>query len=602
MRNQPDRKPLLLDEIDPPAAGRTGAVGRLLPAAVFLLAAVVLLAGGRAGLQLRTWAWEASTDIRFKWDIQNGLNWGGNLLAHAQRLAVETRPDATARDLTPAEYWAGYVSFYDHVVASAPDGNYGLDYAPLRLLTMSLWTRNVHAEFAEVRRFKDEYAPPLLTLNTAMGIASAAGALALTYFVLRRAGRSRHMSALGASIASVLLFTSPSMIADAHVWPQWDVWLLPGFLWGTFAAVRRHWLAAGVLVALAAMLKGQILFVAPLFVLWPLFRGQFTWALRFGVGFATGSAVVASPWLVADPLAELTPWLWLGGLLLAAGVLLAWPPQRRAHWTWWVAAAACVGLIVWPWLSGAHVGGLFPAIGLAAAVAAAPWLLRRNRPAVFAWLSAVFVAGVLFAADRYDGSWAWYQIGFAYPNVHYEVLAMGPTSNLPAILAQHFGWQLKDVVFTLPLGNLAPPFDVKMKTLLAVAYAVTLLLCGQAAAAHDRAASAGLLLAVGVPWLLAFTLLPQMHERYLVWAAWAGCCFAILGVGHLLLHAAVSLLAFVMIWHQLIAVSRQAEAFPMSFAAVQGSHPGIGWALVVLAGVALYMALVPPRQKASSTT
>ena len=56
------------------------------------------------------------------------------------------------------------------------------------------------------------------------------------------------------------------MILDAHGWPQWDVWILPFYLFAALAALKNRWFWCGCLLALGAMLKGQLLFVAPLFL------------------------------------------------------------------------------------------------------------------------------------------------------------------------------------------------------------------------------------------------------------------------------------------------------------------------------------------------
>jgi hypothetical protein len=67
------------------------------------------------------------------------------------------------------------------------------------------------------------------------------------------------------------------MILDAHGWPQWDVWIVPFYLLTALAASTKRWFWCGCLLAAGAMLKGQLLFVASFFVLWPL------WQKKMGV-------------------------------------------------------------------------------------------------------------------------------------------------------------------------------------------------------------------------------------------------------------------------------------------------------------------------------
>ena len=57
------------------------------------------------------------------------------------------------------------------------------------------------------------------------------------------------------------------MILDAHGWPQWDVWILPFYLFAALVALKNRWFWCGCLLALGAMFKGQLLFVVPFFVL-----------------------------------------------------------------------------------------------------------------------------------------------------------------------------------------------------------------------------------------------------------------------------------------------------------------------------------------------
>ena len=93
------------------------------------------------------------------------------------------------------------------------------------------------------------------------------------------------------------------MILDAHGWPQWDVWILPFYLFAALAALKNRWFVCGCLLATGAMFKGQLLFVAPFFVLWPLWQKRWNRALRVLAGFISTAALIASPWLLHTPAA-----------------------------------------------------------------------------------------------------------------------------------------------------------------------------------------------------------------------------------------------------------------------------------------------------------
>ena len=112
------------------------------------------------------------------------------------------------------------------------------------------------------------------------------------------------------------------MILDAHGWPQWDVWILPFYLFAALAALKNRWFVCGCLLATGAMFKGQLLFVAPFFVLWPLWQKRWNRALRVLAGFISTAALIASPWLLRTPAA------WIA-LLAVTGVSSLLSLQRQ---------------------------------------------------------------------------------------------------------------------------------------------------------------------------------------------------------------------------------------------------------------------------------
>src|SRR5262245_55744904 len=92
--------------------------------ALLACALVVLLV---AGAGLRRYTWEETTHLRFQRDIVNGFYWGGNTVSLGEELSPRE----------PASWGAfarGYLGLYDRVIDDTYEGNYGLDYPPLRLL------------------------------------------------------------------------------------------------------------------------------------------------------------------------------------------------------------------------------------------------------------------------------------------------------------------------------------------------------------------------------------------------------------------------------------------------------------------------------------
>ena len=176
------------------------------------------------------------------------------------------------------------------------------------------------------------------------------------------------------------------MILDAHGWPQWDVWIVPFYLLAALAASTKRWFWCGCLLAAGAMLKGQLLFVAPFFVLWPLWQKRWASALRLLAGFTTTAALLVSPWLLRTPAA-------------------------------WI-SVTIIGLV------GSFI------------------ILRRRLPHAGAWIAGLTALTAFIAGALAGGSFAWLQIGFLYGSEHYPYLFISSCYNLPFLL-DNLGWSLK---------------------------------------------------------------------------------------------------------------------------------------------------------------
>jgi hypothetical protein len=330
-------------------------------------------------------------------------------------------------------------------------------------------------------------AGPLLEVNTAFELAAMAGAFMLARAVLKRANIPRaDFIALGPAL---LLWFNPALLIDAHAWPQWEAWPLPFWLWAGYFAVTRRWLAAGLCLGLGAMFKGQIFVTAAFFVLWPLFQ-----------------------------------WRWRAVLEIAAGILLG------------------TMLLVSPWMLWTTAAKIAFAIAIAITLAVLPRAPRGGRALA---LCAITGAALLIAGLFLGGTFAWWHVGFEYGARRWGSMNMGPTPNLPATLADDFGWQMLDVVYTFNWNRPAIHFDITMQEALTGAYAIGLALCAYAAARQDTRGDRRLLLAVATPWLVMFAFLPQMHERYLVWGAVFTGLAAAVSVGSTLLHLVVTFIACV---------------------------------------------------------
>src|SRR5918996_3624529 len=498
---------------------------------ILSLLIVSLLLGG---IQLRRWTWAETRHVRFQHDLVNAFYWGSETLKEARRLSPD---EASANSWTA--FARGYFGLYDRVKRKAYDHDYRLDYPPLRLLAMSIWAKLVRSHFPGVDDGHPKHVKPLLNVNLFCELISAVAIFLLVRLWVRRAsgvtgsrflhripGESRAwICGLAAASAAWL---EPSMILDAHGWPQWDAWVLPFFLFAALAASTRRWFWCGCLLAAGAMFKGQLLLVAPFFLLWPLWQKRWTRALRLLAGFASTTALVVSPWLLRTPTA----------LILVA----------------LVAGASC-----------------FIFFG------------RKFRHA-WAWLAGMTALGTFVAGAIAGGSFAWVEIGFLYGSEHYPYLFISSCYNLPFLL-DRLGWSLKDSLWSYEFGSRY--IAVTPQWILRLAYLGGLALCSLGAARHSRNRDPRLLIAIATPWLLMFALLGQMHERYLMWGAVVSAVALGVSLRLSVVHFIISAMSTAMIAHVMLK-DKKLETTLRLVDLLQGVRPYASGLLLICVAVCLW--------------
>jgi hypothetical protein len=473
---------------------------RILPSlrARRILLGIILLALLLGGVALRRYTWEQTTHLRYQQDIANGFYWGNQTMVEGHRICPGEKPDSWRT------FACGYLGLYDRVQADAYEENYYLDYPPLRLLVMSIWAKQVRAKFPGVEDGTPEYVEPLLSVNLLCELVTAAGIFLLVRLGVRRSSGATDSGLLHrlppaergwvcGLLAASVAWLEPSLILDAHAWPQWDVWILPFYLFAAIAALTRRWFWCGCLLAVGAMLKGQLLFVAPFFVFWPLWQKRWDRAGRVLAGFVAASALLVSPWLLRNALA----WEAVAATAVITGLLL-WLRKARNTWAW---TAGLAGI-------------------------------------------AAFVAGALGG-----GSFAWLKIGFLYGSERYPYLFISSCYNLPSLLS-YWNLSLKAPFWSPHLG--AFHFVLTLQWTLRVVYLGALVLCAFGAARHARTRDPRLLIAIAAPWLIMFALLAQMHERYLLWGAVISAVALGVSVRLTLLHFLFSAMSVTMITYVLL--------------------------------------------------
>jgi hypothetical protein len=470
--------------------------------------------------------------VRYQHDIVNGFYWGSEVLKEARRSSPDER---SANSWTG--FCRGYLALYDRVKDKAYENEYGLDYAPLRLLVMAIWAKEVRDGFPWVDNDHPKLVNPLLKINFICELVSALAIFPLVRECLRRSRPTQsslvnrlpqqHRGWICGLAAASAAWLEPSMILDAHGWPQWDVWILPFYLFAAFAALKNRWFWCGCLLAVGAMLKGQLLFVAPFFVFWPLSQKKWLPTLRVLAGFVVTIALIVSPWLLRTPAA-------------------------------WISLVTVIG-----------ISSLF--------------VLRYKLPHGAAWLAGIIGCVVFVIGTFTGGSFAWLQVGFIYGTEHYPYLFISSCYNLPSLLSK-VGWSLKDSFLSAHLGSLH--LRITLQWALRLLYLVALVLCARGLARHLRDRDPRVLIAIAAPWLLMFALLGQMHERYLMWGAVVSAVALGVSVRLSIIHFILSAASTAMIVHVML-TDKKLDATLPSIDVLKHIRPY--GSVVVLTCVAVYL-------------
>ena len=264
------------------------------------------------------------------------------------------------------------------------------------------------------------------------------------------------------------------------------------------------------------MFKGQILFGAPLLILWPLFQGRLGAVGRWIVGLLTATATITAVWLVRIPGTNSTgdefiaghtnqqaiQWLVYLALIFATLAALFWkrgqwrsrlplamiiPPivgymiaahiSSTAALTSWIVLAAIVIFVNhyygrWTWQARWPVVAMGIAIlliypidrlaplwlprviaGMLVVAVLLAFAPRRVIPfAAAGWIA----AALLLCVPVFGGSKGWFDYGIAYGTHHYEKMASGENNNLADLLKEKWAWDdLMAPVISLKQGNFA---------------------------------------------------------------------------------------------------------------------------------------------------
>jgi len=501
---------------------------RLLLATVWISLFTISACLFYVGLRVRHWAWSETDNMHFQGDVTHAYQWG-------------TDPDHI-----------GIFNRYRQIrtdYGDRPPTDFGLDYAPLRLTIVTLWAHWVNRHFVA----EDQWDPttsysfhrPLLITNAACEFAAAIGVVLVLHLMRRIAGSNTEAQSgfarmaseyASLAIAALLVWFNPALILN-DCWPQWDAWILPFYIFALYFCMRGGWFMAGMLLGIGAMLKGQILFVAPAFLLWPLFSAQWLFLARIIAGFAVAFTLIAAPWTMTTR----SDWaLAFGGVILSIFILI-----YRKGWSY------------------SHVRLLS---------------------------AAALVAPIWISTEILHGDLSWLVLPYEYGAVKHPEIGTIGTSNLPTLLHQQWGWEAEGPNGTI---NLPLPFghnlEMTLRLLLVILYAICLTASGVAAAIQWRRRDDRFLLSMYTPWVLFFALLPYLNNRYLIWAA---CFFPLLiplGLGMTLLGGLLSFACCAMLVEIMCRFNYDSD--PSLGNISHGMYPGLAYLVLLIATIFLYNAL-----------
>lgn len=340
--------------------------------------------------------------------------------------------------------------------------------------------------------------------------------------------------------AALLIWLNPALLLCGHGSGATEAWIIPFIVFAIFACSVEWWLAGGILVGVAAMLKGQVMLTAPVFVLWPLFMNAPRAATRCAIGMAAGVALSVAPTLMGS-----------GGVWVAGAMLV--PAMVRRKWfgrgplgSIAVMAPLAFALVVWPaMLSPNRTAPAMIFLGTLGLV-----LIFAGRKLGNVWLATLIaLAGscaLALCPMLFGGSFEGLR-----PIVSEAGLASGEisagASRVARILRDSFGVSAGDALWTIDLPALCIHHVVTVQQCLAGVYVITVLIAGASAGVHGNRNDPRVLVGLVLPWVLFHLLLTGADDRAVVWGAALGACWVAVGSGTPLMHLLLSGLAFVLV-------------------------------------------------------
>jgi hypothetical protein len=285
------------------------------------------------------------------------------------------------------------------------------------------------------------------------------------------------------------------------------------------------------------------------------------------------------------------------GSLALLGIQASFQAHLDRRWLYSFVGATML-IFVWPAIRLLNPWLVMLAIPVAGTFVASFWFLAWGTKRYL--LGLALATCLLLCIPFFNASSAWWRIGFVYGTERFPEVANPLTNGLPTLLKGFLGWQdIHDTAFQIPrawlLGWPRESLTVTVRAFLLAIFMLLFAAAGGAIARHWRRRDPRLLVALTLPWVLFYTILPEISPRYAVFVA---------GIGAICIGQSIGM-AVVMLFFSGIALEQTALCMTAHTAFARYSsdnplfnnqvldilsrcNPGIAWAEVLAACAFLY--------------
>jgi hypothetical protein len=211
------------------------------------------------------------------------------------------------------------------------------------------------------------------------------------------------------------------------------------------------------------------------------------------------------------------------------------------------------------------------------------------------------IAAIIFMTiPLFNASTNWFTVGFRYGTEKFGFMITGTGTWNIAKMQETYKpfdtwYESPSDLVTVPAFISKEPLTYRTVSL--ILYGVCLVICGIGAAIQSRRRrpSMRLLVAIVAPWVCFYMLLPQMHGRYLMWAAGLSALLAGVSAGMAIFGVIISCVSWMNIVENQYIFEPQYD--PSGLRTLQALDPHVGWMVLLIMGIFLWVSVTPDRAR-----